>query len=60
MNTILWLAAVLFVIWLAAKLIFAVTGFFLNLLWIAALVLIAFWLFKKFFGGSSSSAGTGQ
>jgi hypothetical protein len=50
MHSLVWLAVALLVLWILLRLVFAVTGFFLNLLWIAALLFCAFWLFRKFAG----------
>lgn len=49
MNTLLWIAIALVVIWVVAKVVGAVAGFLLNLLWIAALILFAIWLVRKIF-----------
>ena len=46
MRTLLWLAILLVVIWVVARLVGFVAGALLNLLWIAALVLLAIWLFR--------------
>lgn len=48
MNWLPILAVVLVVLWLAAELLGWVLGAALHLLWIAALVLLAIWLFQKF------------
>lgn len=45
MNWLLLLAIVLLVLWVAAEVLGWVIGAALNLLWIAALVLLAVWLF---------------
>lgn len=47
MNWLLWLAIVLLALWLAAEVLGWVLGAMLNLLWIAALVLLAVWLFQR-------------
>lgn len=47
MNALIWLAIVLLVIWVLARVVFAVTGMFLHLLWIAALIFGAIWLFRN-------------
>ncbi len=43
MNALLWIATALIVLWLLAEVI----GAALHLLWIAALGLLALWLFQK-------------
>jgi hypothetical protein len=48
MNWMLILAVVLVVLWILAEVLGWVIGAALHLLWIAALVLFAFWLFQKF------------
>ena len=48
MNSLVWLAIALIVLWILVRMVFAVTGFFLHLLWIAALIFAAIWLFNKF------------
>ena len=47
MNWLLILAIVLVALWIAAELLGWVIGAALNLLWIAALILLAVWLFQK-------------
>lgn len=47
MNWLLILAIVLVVIWIAAEVLGWVIGAALNLLWIAALVMLAIWVFQK-------------
>lgn len=47
MNALIWLAIVLLVIWVLARVVFAVTGMLLHLLWIAALIFGAIWLFQN-------------
>ena len=47
MNWLPMLAVVLIVIWVAAEVLGWVLGAALHLLWIGALVLLAFWLFQK-------------
>jgi hypothetical protein len=48
MNSLIYLAILLVVIWLVAVIVVKVTGFFLHLLWIAAVVLFVIWLIGKF------------
>ena len=47
MNWLLTLAIILVVLWILAEALGWVLGAALNLLWIAALVLLAIWLFGK-------------
>ncbi|MEX2582359.1 MAG: hypothetical protein WD766_03750 [Gemmatimonadota bacterium] len=47
MNWLLILAILLIVFWVAAEVLGWVIGAALNLLWIAALVLLAIWIFQK-------------
>lgn len=44
-HSLLGLAILLIVIWFVVRVVLAVSGFFLHILWIAALVALAFWLF---------------
>jgi hypothetical protein len=46
MHFLLWIAILLFVLWIAARVIGFVAGVALNLLWIVALVLLVMWLFS--------------
>ncbi|MGH7458218.1 MAG: lmo0937 family membrane protein [Longimicrobiaceae bacterium] len=48
-NTLIWIAVILVVVWIVAKLVGFVAGALLNLLWIIALVLLVIWLFQKVF-----------
>ncbi|MBW3553182.1 MAG: hypothetical protein KY466_06720 [Gemmatimonadetes bacterium] len=47
MNWLLTLAIILVVLWVLAEVLGWVIGAALNLLWIAALVLLAVWLFNR-------------
>lgn len=47
MNALLWLAVILMLLWAVIRMAFAVTGIFLHLLWIAALIVFLIWIFKK-------------
>lgn len=49
MNNLLWIAAVLIVIWIVAAFTKAVAGALLNLLWIVALILLVVWAIRKIF-----------
>jgi hypothetical protein len=47
MNWLVILAVVLITLWILAEVLGFVIGAALHLLWIAALVLLAIWLFRK-------------
>ena len=47
-HSFIWIAVALVVIWIVARLVLAVTGFFLHLLWIGAIIFAIVWLVKKF------------
>ena len=47
MNWLVTLAVILVILWILAEVLGWVVGAALNLLWIAALVLLALWLFRK-------------
>ena len=49
LNTLLWIAILLIVVWVIASVTKFVAGALLHLLWVVALVLLAVWLFRKFF-----------
>lgn len=47
MNAIVWLAAVLLILWVALRLALAITSGLLHLLWIAALIMFVIWIVGK-------------
>jgi len=47
MNSFLWLAVVLVVIWIVARIFLAVTSVALHLLWVAGIILLVIWVIKK-------------
>ncbi|HEX6926598.1 MAG TPA: hypothetical protein VF167_14345 [Longimicrobiaceae bacterium] len=49
MNSLLWFAIVLLVLWLLAAVTKVVVGALLHLLWIVALVLLVVWAYRKLF-----------
>jgi hypothetical protein len=49
LNNLLWVAGVLLVLWVIAAVTKFVVGAVLHLLWIAALILLAVWAFRKIF-----------
>ena len=50
MNSFLWLAIVLVVVWLVARVFLALTGALLHLLWIIGIILLVVWVFRKVMG----------
>lgn len=50
MNSFLWLAILLIVVWIVARVFLAVTGAMLHLVWIIALVLLVIWAARKMTG----------
>ena len=48
MQTFVWLAIALVVLWILARVVFAITSFFLHLLLLAALVFGAIWVYNKY------------
>jgi hypothetical protein len=51
MHKVLWLALVLVVVWLLLRFALAVTGAFLHVLWVIALVMFVVWLVRLLRGG---------
>ena len=47
-HSFVWIAVALLVIWVVARLVLAVTSFFLHLLWIGAILFAIVWLVRKF------------
>jgi hypothetical protein len=47
MNNLLYLAILLVVIWVVARVVGFVAGALLHLLWIVAIVLVVIWLVRK-------------
>ena len=50
MQTFVWLAILLVVLWILARVVFAITSFFLHLLLMAAVIFGAIWLYNKYVG----------
>lgn len=48
MTGLLWLAVLLFIVWIVVKFVFGMIGFVFHLLWIIAIILLVVWLVKKF------------
>jgi len=51
MSKLLSLAALLLIVWVVLWVALKITGIFLHLLWIAAIVLVVLWLLGKIRGG---------
>lgn len=51
MSYLLSLAVLLLILWIILKVALALTGVFLHLLWIIAVILAVVWLVRKFRGG---------
>lgn len=49
MDKLLWIAIVLLVVWVIARVVGFVAGALLHLLWIVAVVLFIVWLLRKLF-----------
>lgn len=49
LNNLLWIAGLLLVLWVIAAVTKAVVGALLHLLWIAALVLLVVWAYRRIF-----------
>jgi hypothetical protein len=49
MNNLLYLAIVLIVVWILARVVGFIAGALLNLLWILAIILFVVWLVRKIF-----------
>jgi hypothetical protein len=47
MNNLVYIAILLVVIWVIARVVGFVAGALLNLLWIVAIVLVIIWLVRK-------------
>lgn len=50
MNYLIWVAIILGVLWIVLRVALAVTGGFLHLLWIAAVISLVVWLVGKMRG----------
>lgn len=53
MSKLLILAVSLVILWVILRVALAITGVFLHLLWVAAIVLAIIWLVNKLRGGTS-------
>ena len=52
-SSLIWLAIALFVAWIVLRLVLAMTGGLLHLLWLGALIFLAIWLFQQMTGRGS-------
>ncbi|MBK1882128.1 hypothetical protein JIN85_06870 [Luteolibacter pohnpeiensis] len=50
MSKLLLFAALLLVLWVILRVALAITGVFLHLLWVAAVIMAIIWLIGKFRG----------
>ena len=46
-HILLWIALLLFVVWIIIRLVVALTSVFFNVLWIVAIVFFVIWLVKR-------------
>ena len=51
-NALIWIAIVLVIVWVLARITLAVTSLALHLLWIAAVVMTIVWIVGRFTGKS--------
>ena len=49
-NSLIWLALLLFVLWIVLRVALAVSGGFLHLLWIGAIIFALIWVFQNIRG----------
>ena len=47
MNSLIWFAVLLVIIWIVARVFLAVTGALLHVLWIIAIIALIVWAVKK-------------
>lgn len=47
MNSLIWFAVLLLIIWIVARVFLAVTGALLHVLWILAIIVAIVWLIKR-------------
>lgn len=48
MNSLIWFALVLLVIWIVVRVVFAISSAVLHLVWVVALILLIVWLVRRF------------
>ena len=49
MNSLVWIALVLFALWIVVRVVFAITSFVFHLIWVIAVILLIVWLVRRFF-----------
>ena len=47
-NSLIWFALVLLVIWIVVRVVFAISSAVLHLVWVVALILLIVWLVRRF------------
>ncbi len=47
-HSLIWIAILLVVLWVVARLVLAITSVALNLLWVIAIVVAIVWLVSRF------------
>jgi hypothetical protein len=50
MNSLVWIAVLLVVIWVVARVFLAVTSALLHIIWIIAIIALIIWAVRKFTG----------
>jgi hypothetical protein len=48
MNSLIWFAIALIILWVVVRVFLAVTSAVLHLVWIVAIILFVVWLVRKF------------
>ena len=48
LNSLIWIALVLFVLWIVVRVVFAITSFVFHIIWVVALILLIIWLVRRF------------
>ena len=47
-NSLIWIALVLFVLWIVVRVVFAITSVVFHIIWVVALILLIVWLVRRF------------
>ncbi len=50
MNSLVWIAVLLVIIWVVARVFLAVTSALLHVIWIIAIIALIIWAVRKFTG----------
>ena len=50
MNSLIWIAVLLVIIWVVARVFLAVTSALLHVIWIIAIIALIIWAVRKFTG----------